>query len=95
MFPLWQSWIDLARLGFDANSVIALRSLRLLGGGADGAREARQMVSEKVAAFAAGQAAAMFALATGKPFEVAAARALAPVKRQVRANRRRLSRLPR
>ncbi len=92
MLNLWQSWIDLAQLGYDANSVVALRSMRLLSGGPDAAREARQMVSEKVAALAAAQMAGAMALASGQPFDVAAERAMAPVKRQVRANVRRLSR---
>jgi hypothetical protein len=50
------------------------------------------MVSEKFAAGATAHAAAAAALASGKGIEAAAILALAPVKRTVRANRRRLSR---
>jgi hypothetical protein len=50
------------------------------------------MVSEKIAAAAAAQAAAARALVGGKGIETAATVALAPVKRAVRANHRRLSR---
>jgi hypothetical protein len=53
------------------------------------------MVSEKVAAAAAAQAAAAAALVGGKGLETAATAALAPVKRAVRANHRRLSRAKR
>jgi hypothetical protein len=51
------------------------------------------MVSEKIAA--AAQAAAAAALAGGKGIEAATAAALAPVKRAVRANHRRLPRAKR
>jgi hypothetical protein len=50
------------------------------------------MVSEKVSAVALAQAAAVGALVHGEGFGMAATAALAPVKRAVRANRRRLSR---
>jgi hypothetical protein len=53
------------------------------------------MVSEKIAAAAAAQAAATRALAGGEGIETAATVALAPVKRAVRANHRRLSRAKR
>jgi hypothetical protein len=53
------------------------------------------MVSEKVAASAAAQAAAAAVLVSGKGIEAAASAALAPVKRAVRANHRRLSRAKR
>jgi hypothetical protein len=50
------------------------------------------MVLEKITAGAAAQAAAAKALANGKGIEAAATVALAPLKRAVRANHRRLSR---
>jgi hypothetical protein len=53
------------------------------------------MVSEKIAAAAAAQTAAAAALAGGKGIEAAATVALAPAKRAVRANHRRLSRAKR
>jgi hypothetical protein len=48
------------------------------------------MVSEKVAAFAEAQGLMMSALVNGKSLETAAAKAYAPYRRAVRANRRRL-----
>jgi hypothetical protein len=50
------------------------------------------MVAEKIAAAAAAHAAASTALVRGRGLENAATAALVPVKRAVRANRRRLSR---
>jgi hypothetical protein len=50
------------------------------------------MVTEKFAATSAALAAATSALAGGKSFEAAAKLALAPIRRRVRANHRRLSR---
>jgi hypothetical protein len=50
------------------------------------------MVSEKLAAGAAAQAAALAALLNGNGVEAAASRALIPIQRTLRANRRRLGR---
>jgi hypothetical protein len=88
-------WTDAWQLGFDAQRVIAMRLARISGGGAAADAECRRMVSEKIAAAAAAQAAAAAALAAGKGIETAATVALAPVKRAVRANHRRLSRAKR
>jgi hypothetical protein len=88
----WKLWNDIWDLGIDAQRVIAMRLARISGGGAAADVECRRMVSEKFAAAAASQAAAAVALAGGKGIETAATLALAPVKRAVRANRRRLSR---
>jgi hypothetical protein len=81
-------------LGLDTQRVIAMRLARISGGGAAADGECRRMVSEKFAAAAASQAAAA-ALAGGKGIETATTLALAPVKRAVRANYRRLSRAKR
>ena len=94
MFNLWDSWFGAARFGYDVQSVIAMRSMRLLQGGPRASAEARRMVSEKVTAVAAAHTAAWFALATGNSLEAAADLAMAPVRRRVRANVRRLSRGP-
>lgn len=91
MFNIWRSWFEAARFGCDVQNVIALRSMRFMQGGPRASAEARRMVSEKVAAFAAAQTAAAYALATGKTPEAAAALAMRPVRRRVRANVRRLS----
>jgi hypothetical protein len=69
-----------------------MRLVRISAGGAAADAECRRMVSEKVSAAIAAQAAATAALVGGKGAEITATVALAPVKRAVRANHRRLSR---
>jgi hypothetical protein len=51
--------------------VIALRLLRLAGGGAPGLTEAQLMVTDKMAALAEAQVAAACALLTGKSHKTA------------------------
>jgi hypothetical protein len=72
-----------------------MRLVRISAGGAMANAECRRMVSEKVSATVAAQAAAAAALFGCKGAEMAATAALAPVKRAVRANHRRLSRAKR
>jgi hypothetical protein len=62
--------------------------LRLAGGGPLAATEARRMISEKVSALGETQVRMLSALASGQNFD--AAKAYAPYRRRVRANRRRL-----
>lgn len=72
-----------------------MRLVRVSGGGAAAVGECRRMVSEKVSAAVSAQTAAATALVRGKGLGAAATAALAPVKRAVRANYRRLSRAKR
>jgi hypothetical protein len=95
MHASWKLWTDVWSLGLDAQRVIAMRVARISAGGVAADAECRRMVSEKFAATAAAHAAAAAALAGGKGIETAATVALAPVKRAVRANHRRLSRAKR
>jgi geranylgeranyl pyrophosphate synthase len=88
----WTYSLALARLGIEAQRVIALRMMRLAGGGALARREARRMIAEKSAALVAAQLAAAAALAGGSTPGTAAARALRPYERTVSRNRQRLSR---
>jgi hypothetical protein len=77
-------------LGMEASSVIALRTLKILSGGAAGEAEARRMVDEKVEAGFALQSTAL----TGglcPTAHGAAAKVVAHYRRKVRANRRRLT----
>ena len=77
-------------LGAEASSVIALRSLKLAGGGTAATAEAELMVSEKmVAAIALSQQAMLGQLGTTMPG--IGSKAVASYRRKVRANRRRLS----
>ena len=92
---MFNPWLALSlkavQMGVEAQSVIALRMLRLATGGARMEAEASRMVTEKVAAAAEAQAvAAVSALSGGSP-HVAASKALRVVKKRVRANKRRLS----
>jgi hypothetical protein len=95
MHAPWKLWTDVWQVEFDAQQVIAMRLVRISAGGAAADAECRRMVSEKVSAGVAARAAAAAALVGGKGAEMAARAALAPVKRAVRANHRRLSRAKR
>jgi len=90
LFSLLNPWIEAARFGADVQRVVALRMRRLTSGGPLAAIEAQNMVSEKLAAFGEAQGAILSALAAGKSFEAALAKAYGPYRRRVRANRRRL-----
>jgi hypothetical protein len=87
---MMNAWFEAARFGADSHNVIALRMMRLASGGPLAATEATRMVSEKVAAFSEAQGALMTALMSGSSLDDAAAKAYAPYRRAVRANRRRL-----
>ena len=78
-------------MGMEAQSVIALRMLRLATGGARMEGEASRMVTDKVPAAEAQAVAAVSAL-SGRSPHIVASRALRVVKKRVRANKRRLSR---
>jgi hypothetical protein len=85
MITNWMSFaFEMARLQAEANTVIALRMMRLMQGGKIAEREARRMVSEK--GFAAAEAAMI--LATGG----SAKKVVRRVRSRVGKNRRRLSR---
>ena len=92
MHPSLKLWRDTWQLGLDAQRVVALRLAKLSMGGSGADAECRRMVSEKIAAISAAQAAAAWAFARGKGIEAAATAAMVPVKRAVEANHRRLSR---
>jgi|SoimicmetaTmtHMA_FD_contig_41_8801674_length_906_multi_3_in_0_out_0_2 hypothetical protein len=92
MFSIWRNWLEAGRFAADVQAVVALRMMRLASGGTPAATEAQRMITEKVGALGEAQTAAGLALATGQSLNVAAKRAAAPIKRSVRANRRRLTR---
>ena len=98
---MFDSWLRLtvqaAQLGLEAQSVIALRLMRLAGGGAPGLTEARRMVTDKMAALTEAQLAAAPTVPIGTSHKVAA-KVLRVFTKRVRANKNRLSnrrRLPR
>lgn len=87
--PPWPAMMwDSSLLCADASMVMAIRSIRMMTGGAEAAIEAERMVGEKIAAGLelAG------ALASGRVTspEAAARKALAIYGKRVRANRKRL-----
>jgi hypothetical protein len=86
LFNVMNTWLEAMRFGADVQHVVALRMMRLASGGPLAATEARQMISEKVAAFAEAQVAIATALATGSSLYVATAEAYVPYQRCVRAN---------
>jgi hypothetical protein len=73
----WKSWIDAAQFCFEAQSVIAMRLMKIATGGQDGE---------------AAHTAGALALVEGKGVEAATKLAMAPIKRRVRANHLRLLR---
>ena len=84
------TWMEAARFNWDFQRVMAARLMRLASGGPIAATEAQQMVSEKAVAFYEAHSAMFTALMTGSSFNAAAAKAYAPIRRRVRANRHRL-----
>jgi hypothetical protein len=88
------SWLGLSlrtwQATLEAQQVIALRLARLAGGGHSAWAEATRMTSEKVAALGEAQTVATMALLTGKAGTVPS-RTLALYRRQMRANRKRLT----
>jgi hypothetical protein len=82
---------DSFALGAEAQGVIALRMMKLAGGGVAAAAESQLMIAEKLTAAAAVQTQVMTSLLTGSG-HLAPQRTMAHYRRKVRANRRRLSR---
>lgn len=79
------------QLGVEAQTVIALRMMRLASGGVHAQDEAQRMITEKIVAVAEAQTAAIAAMINGDKDHVVAAKALRTFKKRVRANKRRLS----
>jgi hypothetical protein len=88
----WKSWIDAAQFCFEAQSVIAMRLMKIATGGLDGVAELTRMVLEKIDGGGAAHTAGALALAEGKGVEAATKLAMAPIKHRVRANHLRLLR---
>jgi hypothetical protein len=93
---MFNPWLELSlkavHMGMEAQSVIALRILRLATGGARMEAEASRMVTDKVAAAEAKAVAAVSAL-NGRSPRVVVSQAPRVVKKRVRgAKKRRLSR---
>jgi hypothetical protein len=92
---MFDPWITLGmrvfQLGLEAQSVMALRMLRLASGDARGQDELNRMVVEKMTALAEAQMAVAAAIMNGHKDHVVARKALTVFRKRVRDNRRRLS----
>jgi hypothetical protein len=92
----WNEWCALslqtARLGWEAQGVIAIRLMRLAAQGSGSKTEARRMITEKAAALAEAQAATVAAIVTGGESRRVAKKVLGVYQKRVRANKRRLTR---
>ena len=92
----WTDWCSLslrtAQLSWEAQSIIAIRLMRLAGRGQGNQTEARRMVTEKVAALSEAQSSASAAVIKGGKSHRVAKKVLGVYKKRVRANRRRLTR---
>ena len=87
----WMSiGFDAWRLGFEAATVVGLRTMAIARGGPAGEAEAQRMLAEKVDAGLALSGLAMTGRLGLTPAS-ASARTLAHLQRKVSANRRRLS----
>jgi len=87
-----QQWLSLLFLGFEAQQVVALRLMRIAGGGALAQWEMQRMVAEKLLASGEAGVQAMFAWFQGKPATSVSRAGLNIYSKRVRANRRRLLR---
>ena len=91
----WNAWFALSaqatRMCWEAQAVMWLRGLRIAQGGARAEAETTRMITEKVAALAEAQVAAMTALLTGNKKHRVAKKALGVYAKRVGRNRRRLS----
>jgi hypothetical protein len=91
----WNAWFTLssqaALLGLEAQSVMALRFIRIAAGGPLARSETGRMITEKVQALGEAQAAAAFAAITGRSSPQVAKKVLGVYNKRVRGNRRRLT----
>jgi hypothetical protein len=83
--------LSLFQLGLEAQTVAALRLMKIAAGGAEAEREARRMVAEKIEAATVANGHLAMGLLSGSP-EAGQRKAIAHYRRKVRQNLRRLSR---
>ena len=90
--PWTRYWFELARMGWEAQAVIGLRMMGMVGVLPAAPSENRRMYAEKADAFWDAQWAMWRAAMRGGSPEAVAAAGLAPVGRRTRANAKRLGR---
>jgi hypothetical protein len=83
--------MDAVKFNLEVQSVVAMRLMKIAANGPTGASEFKRMVEEKPEASGAALTAGALALAKGRSVKAATKAALVPVKKRVRANRKRLS----
>ena len=89
---LIKPWIEAAKFkNLEIQSVVSMRLMKISAGGAEAVAEYMRMIQEKSAAVMAAQTAGSLALAKGRSIKAATKAAMVPVKKKVRANRKRLS----
>jgi hypothetical protein len=96
LFRIWNNWFSVssqtAMLALEAQSVVALRLMRIAAGGALARSETTRMVTEKVQALGEAQAVAAVGSVTGRNRRHIAKKVAGVYKKRVRGNRRRLTR---
>ncbi len=92
----WNAWLTLSSqatlLGLEAQSVMALRFIRIAAGGPLARSETGRMITEKVQALGEAQTAAAIAAISGRNSRQVTKKVLGVYKKRVRGNRRRLAR---
>jgi len=84
-------WMEAAKFNLEIQSVVSMRLMKIAAGGAEAAAECVRMIQEKSTAVAAAQTTGSLALRKGWSIKGAPKAAMVPVKKKVRANRKRLS----
>jgi hypothetical protein len=84
------TWLEAARFGCEAQSIISARLMLFASGAPNAGEEATRMIAEKIVAFTDAGIAAERALQDGLGIFAAAELAYLPLKRAVHANSRRL-----
>ena len=91
-FDLMKLGQDMAQMGFEASSIVAMRTMGMMGLWHIGKSEVYDMVAEKPAAFAEAWSAGLFAAMRGAAPQAVLAASLQPIGRKTRSNHRRLAR---
>lgn len=91
-FKMWANSLELARLGFEANSIIAMRMMGFMGYWRVRDTEALRMVTEKPAAFMESWYRGASAAMEGAAPEKVLKEAIKPIRRKTRSNHARLMR---
>jgi hypothetical protein len=89
---LVKAWMDAMKFNLEVQSVVSMRLMKIAAGGAAGPAESTRMIREKAEASVAALTAGTLALAKGRSVKAAMKSAMVPIKKRVRANRKRLSR---